>query len=148
MPVLSLLILASLALVPPSSDAPNVVLVLVDDLGWSDLGCYGNPVVDTPRIDAFAKQGMVFTDAYAAAPVCSPTRASIMTGQAPARLRITNHMPDQPWFIPENPPLMPAECRTRLALDYVTLAEHLKAGGYNTAFMGKWHLRTSNRRRH
>lgn len=119
---------------------PNVILVLVDDLGWSDIGCYGNPAVDTPRIDAFAREGMLFTDGYAAAPVCSPTRASIMTGLAPARLRITNHMPDQERFWPEDPKLEPAECRDRLALEHITLAEHLKNAGYRTAFMGKWHL--------
>lgn len=119
---------------------PNIVLVLVDDLGWSDVGCYGNKAVDTPRIDAFAAQGLRFTDAYAAAPVCSPTRASIMTGLAPARLRITNHMPDHDGFLPNDPVLLPAECRDRLALEHVTLAEHLSAAGYRTAFMGKWHL--------
>ena len=119
---------------------PNVLLVLVDDLGWSDLGCYGNPAVDTPRIDAFAEQGKLFTDAYAAAPVCSPTRASIMTGLAPARLHITNHMPDQKRFLPDEPMLLPAHCRDRLPLEHVTLAEHLRAAGYRTAFFGKWHL--------
>lgn len=121
-------------------ERPNVLLILVDDLGWSDIGCFGNPAVDTPRIDAFAKQGMRFTDAYAAAPVCSPTRASIMTGLAPARIRITNHMPDQARFVPDNPVLLPAECKDRLALEQVTLAEHLLDAGYRTAFMGKWHL--------
>ena len=123
-----------------SVEQPNVLLVLVDDLGWSDVGCYGNPAVDTPRIDAFARQGMLFTDAYAAAPVCSPTRASIMTGLSPARLHITNHMPDQRRFWPDNPELIPAECRDRLPLEQLTLAEVLKAAGYRTAFMGKWHL--------
>ncbi|MDX1563841.1 MAG: sulfatase [Phycisphaeraceae bacterium] len=123
---------------PP--ERPNILLVLVDDLGWSDLGCYGNPAVDTPRIDAFCGQSMKFTDAYAAAPVCSPTRASIMTGWSPARLRITNHLPDQKRFWPDNPKLLPAECLDRLPLEHVTVAEWLKAAGYRTAFMGKWHL--------
>lgn len=122
------------------SKRPNVVLVLVDDLGWSDIGCFGNPAVDTPRIDAFCSQSMKFTDAYAASPVCSPTRASIMTGWAPARVRITNHMPDQKRFWPDNPKLLPAECLDRLPLKHVTLAELLKDSGYRTAFMGKWHL--------
>ena len=125
---------------PAGAGRPNVLLVLVDDLGWSDLGCYGNAAVDTPRIDAFRAQGLQFTDAYAAAPVCSPTRASIMTGLAPARLRITNHMPDQRRFWPDDPALLPAECRDRLPLEHVTLAEHLSAAGYRTAFLGKWHL--------
>ena len=112
---------------------PNVLLVLVDDLGWSDIGCFGNPAVDTPRIDAFCSQSMKFTDAYAASPVCSPTRASIMTGWAPARVRITNHMPDQKRFWPDNPKLLPAECLDRLPLKHVTLAELLKDSGYRTA---------------
>lgn len=119
---------------------PNVVLVLADDLGWSDLGCYGNPAVDTPRLDAFAQEGMLFTDAYSAAPVCSPTRASIMTGLAPARLHITNHLPDQERFLPDSPTLLSAHCLDRLPLEHVTLAEHLRGAGYRTAFLGKWHL--------
>jgi arylsulfatase A-like enzyme len=125
---------------PTTAARPNVLLVLIDDLGWSDLACYGNPAVDTPRIDAFCRAGMRFTDAYAAAPVCSPTRASIQTGKAPARLRITNHLPDQPRFTPDDPVLLPAECRDRLPLAEVTVAELLRAAGYRTAFMGKWHL--------
>ncbi|MEM6571621.1 MAG: sulfatase [Planctomycetota bacterium] len=124
----------------PPLARPNVLLVLVDDLGWSDLGCYGNPAVDTPRIDAFCAESLRFTDAYSAAPVCSPTRAAIMTGLAPARVRITNHMPDRPSFSPDDAPLQPAECRDRLALEYDTLAERLSRAGYRTAFMGKWHL--------
>jgi len=126
--------------VPDSPAPPNIVLVLVDDLGWSDLGCYGNRAVDTPRLDAFAREGMLFTAAYAAAPVCSPTRASIMTGLAPARLHITNHMPDREGFLPDEPTLLPAHCLDRLPLEHVTLAEHLHAAGYRTAFLGKWHL--------
>lgn len=136
----ALVTLATAAAHAQEAPRPNVLLVLVDDLGWSDLGCYGNTAVDTPRIDAFCAEGMQFTDAYAAAPVCSPTRASIMTGYAPARLRITNHMPDQDRFLPDDPVLLPAECRDRLPLEQVTLAELLKASGYRTAFMGKWHL--------
>jgi len=130
--------------VNPAAEAPaappNVLLVLIDDLGWSDLGCFGNPAVDTPRIDAFCAESLKFTDAYAAAPVCSPTRASIMTGLTPARLRITNHLPDQQRFVPDDPVLLPAECVDRLPLEQVTLAEHLREAGYRTAFMGKWHL--------
>ena len=68
---------------------------MIDDLGWTDLRCQGNNRLETPNIDRLATQGMRFTDGYAAAPVCSPTRAAIMTGQSPARLAITNHLPDQ-----------------------------------------------------
>ena len=70
---------------------PNIVLIMADDLGWKDLHCYGNERLDTPSIDRFAKQGMQFWSAYSAASVCTPTRAALMTGEAPARLKITNH---------------------------------------------------------
>lgn len=123
-----------------TAERPNVLLVLVDDLGWSDLGCYGNGAVETPRIDAFAREGVRFSDAYAAAPVCSPTRASIMTGKAPARLGITNHMPDRESFTPDDPVLLPAACGDRLPLEETTVAELLRDGGYRTVFLGKWHL--------
>ncbi len=125
---------------PQQPTRPNVVLVLVDDLGAFDVGCYGNPAVHTPRIDAFSREGVRFTDGYAAAPVCSPTRASIMTGKSPARIRITNHAPDSERFWPDDPILEPAPMLDRLPLEEVTLAEHLSAAGYDTAFMGKWHL--------
>ncbi|MAS76710.1 MAG: N-acetylgalactosamine-6-sulfatase, partial [Verrucomicrobiales bacterium] len=69
---------------------PNILFVMADDLGWMDLACQGNKLVETPNIDRLAKQGMRFTSAYAAAPVCSPTRAAVLTGQAPARLRMTS----------------------------------------------------------
>src|SRR5438874_1270781 len=72
---------------------PNMVVILADDLGWADLGCYGNRFNESPHIDRLAKQGVRFSDFYAAAPVCSPTRASILTGQYPARLGMTAHIP-------------------------------------------------------
>lgn len=119
---------------------PNIILILVDDLGWMDLACQGNPLVDTPHLDRLAEQGMRFTSAYAAAPVCSPTRAAIMTGKSPARLRITNHIPDQPRFTPEDAKLQSAPMRDHLPLEEVTLAERLLDAGYRTGFFGKWHL--------
>lgn len=119
---------------------PNIVFILIDDLGWMDLACQGNKLVETPNIDRFAKEGIRFTDAYAAAPVCSPTRASILTGLSPARLRITNHIPDQKRFIPKKPKLLPAPMLNHLPLEHVTIAERLKAAGYRTGFIGKWHL--------
>ncbi len=123
------------------SSRPNILLILIDDLGWMDLQCQGNPHVSTPRIDALAGSGIRFTDAYAAAPVCSPTRAAILTGLAPARLGITNHLPDQKRFIPEDSVLLPAGMEDHLALEHVTLAERLKNdAGYATGFFGKWHL--------
>ena len=78
---------------------PNFVFILIDDMGWPDTGCYGNTFHETPNIDRLASQGMRFTDAYAACPVCSPTRASIMTGKYPARLGITDFISghQRPW---------------------------------------------------
>lgn len=119
---------------------PNIIFVLADDLGWAELGCYGNTFNETPRLDQLAREGVRFTDAYAAAPVCSPTRAAIATGQAPARLHITNHIPDRESFTPKNAKLLPAKALDHLPLRHVTIAERLKKAGYATAFMGKWHL--------
>lgn len=122
------------------SGPPNIVFILIDDLGWMDLACQGNRLVETPHLDRLAAQGMRFTDACSAAPVCSPTRAAIMTGKSPARLRITNHIPDRPQFTPPDARLLPAEMLDHLPLEEVTLAERLKAAGYATGFFGKWHL--------
>lgn len=119
---------------------PHILFIMIDDLGWMDLACQGNRLVETPHLDRLTKQGIRFTNNYAAAPVCSPTRAAIMTGKAPARLRITNHLPDQQRFIPDDASWLPAECADHLELEEVTIAERLKATGYATAFIGKWHL--------
>ncbi len=120
---------------------PNILFILIDDLGWMDLACQGNPNLRTPHIDDFARQGMRFTDAYAPAPVCSPTRAAIMTGQSPARLHLTNHLPHQDRFTPKKSKLLPARMLDHLPLEHVTIAERLKGdAGYATAFIGKWHL--------
>jgi len=118
---------------------PNIIVVLVDDLGRMDLRCQGNQRLDTPNIDRLAAEGMRFTDAYAAAPVCSPTRAAILTGQSPARLRITTHI-TRGEFIPKGAVLSPAETLDHLPLEATTLAERLKEAGYATGFFGKWHL--------
>ena len=119
---------------------PNILLILIDDLGWMDLRCQGNAAFETPRIDQLAEGGIRFTDAYAAAPVCSPTRAALLTGLAPARLKITNHIPDQKRFIPEDADWLPALMQNQLDAKYTTVAELLKKAGYATAFFGKWHL--------
>jgi arylsulfatase A-like enzyme len=120
---------------------PNFVFFLVDDLGWRDLGCFGSTFYETPHTDRLARQGMRFTDAYAACPVCSPTRASIMTGKYPVRTGITTFIgAPQPDLWKDNTRLLPAPYATRLALEEVTLAEALKAGGYATFYAGKWHL--------
>src|SRR5688572_20334660 len=95
------MLFAALLLAVPASAAeqrkpPNVILILADDLGWSDLGCYGSTFHETPNLDRLAAQGMRFTQAYAACPVCSPTRASILTGQYPQRYDITTFIPGRP----------------------------------------------------
>ena len=122
---------------------PNVLFILIDDMGWMDLGCQGNKNLRTPNIDNLANGGMRFTDAYAPAPVCSPTRAAIITGQSPARLQITNHLPHQDRFTPKDSKLLPAKMLNHLSLESETLAERLKKDAhYATAFIGKWHLYT------
>ena len=89
---------------------PNILYIMIDDLGWMDLHCQGGQDYRTPNVDRLAAQGMRFTDAYAAAPVCSPTRAAAMTGLAPARLRITNHIPDS-WRFYEGKKTGPTSCK-------------------------------------
>jgi len=124
---------------------PNILLIMIDDLGWTDLHVQGNGRLETPVIDQLAMDGMRFTDNYAAAPVCSPTRAAVITGQSPARLAITNHITgNQDKFQPEGAELRAAEMYNHLGLDYVTLAERLKGAGYATAFLGKWHISGTN----
>src|SRR3954464_11066689 len=120
------------------ADRPNIIFILADDLGWADLGCYGSKFYETPNIDALAAGGMRFTDAYAACCVCSPTRASIMTGKYPPRLGITDWLPGQP-DKPEHKLLRP-KLRDHLPVDEITIASALKRSGYKTACIGKWHL--------
>ena len=122
----------------PATETPkNVVVFLVDDLGWADLGCYGSSYYESPRIDAFAKEAARFTNAYTPNPVCSPTRAAIMTGKYPSRVNITDWIPgrEEP-----NTRLVTPEDRYNLALEEITLAEALKEHGYQTFYAGKWHL--------
>lgn len=125
---------------------PNVVVMVADDLGWTDLGCYGSTFYDTPHLDGLAARGLRFTQAYATCPVCSPTRASIVTGKFPARLATTDWFgAPQPDAVPEHPrmrslPLLPAPYLDHLPLEEVTIAEAFREGGYRTFFGGKWHL--------
>ena len=133
---------------------PNVIFVLVDDLGWTDLACYGSKYYDTPNLDKLASQGMKFTDAYAAAAICSPTRAACMTGKYPARIGITDWIRArfQGGKIPEdkkNPGGTTVNKKHNLKIavnplwmehEEVTIAEMLKPQGYTNGFIGKWHL--------
>jgi arylsulfatase A-like enzyme len=144
MKMLPLLLLLLVDLVPAAAaepvDRPHVLLIMTDDMGWSDLHCQGNKKLHTPNIDALARQGVRFTDAYAAAPVCSPTRAALITGLAPARLNITQHGADGPQFWPRDRVIQPPAAEHILKHSSVTLAERLLAVGYHTGFFGKWHL--------
>jgi len=120
-----------------SQRPPNIVLLLVDDLGWTALTCYGSDLHETPHLDRLAKQGMRFTDAYAACTVCSPTRAAVLTGKYPARLHLTD------WIAGHVRPrakLRIPDWTKQLEHQEVTLAEALKPRGYVSASIGKWHL--------
>ncbi len=124
---------------PPAKKSWNFVVLLADDLGWSDLACYGADLHQTPNLDRLASDSVRFTDAYAAAPVCSPTRASILTGKAPARLHMTiwrESSADPPLKRKLLPPITVSD----LPHEEVTLAEVLHETGYYTAHVGKWHL--------
>ncbi len=121
------------------ADRPNIILVMVDDLGLYDLNCYGYKAVDTPNADKLAEEGMLFRNAYAGAPVCSPSRAAVISGQAPARLHLTNHISNE-HFAPENPKLLDAPMLKALPPETVTFAEKLRDAGYACGFFGKWHL--------
>jgi arylsulfatase A-like enzyme len=125
-------------MVAAQTDRPNIILILIDDMGWRDLGCTGSDFYRTPHIDAMARGGMRFTQAYAAAPICSPTRASILTGQHPARLGMTDWLPGRR-DMPSQKLLRP-QLANHLPEDSITLAEALKNRGYRTAHVGKWHL--------
>lgn len=116
---------------------PNFIFIFADDLGTPPVGAYGNPFYQTPHIDTLARDGMTFTAAYAACPVCSPTRAALMTGQYPARTRITDFIPGNA-FASER--LRQPEWQKFLPLSATTIAEELAARGYATALFGKWHL--------
>ena len=122
----------------PERERPSFIFILADDLGWADLTCYGHPFYETPNIDRLMAAGMRFTDAYAAAPVCSPTRASIMTGKYPARLGLTEWIPGKRPS-PRERVIAPKYLR-EMPLSEVTIAEALRAAGYATGHVGKWHM--------
>ena len=152
--MLSLLACLSLAAPPLIEDTPNVVLILVDDLGWMDLSCQGSEVYRTPNIDRIAREGARFTDFYAAAAICSPTRAAVQTGLYPARVGVTDWIVPRCWggtmpadgknpsghYHPEGKPLEVARNALWMEPSEVTIAEVLKGAGYRTGYIGKWHL--------
>ena len=120
---------------------PNVVVMLIDDLGYKDLGCYGGELFETPRIDRLATESMRFTQAYANCPVCSPSRAALMTGKNPARLGFTGHITAiGKHRHPEKSKIIPPQDKMYLPHEEQSLAELLKPAGYASASIGKWHL--------
>ncbi len=122
----------------PGQKQPNIVFILVDDLGWADVKCnFPESFYDTPNIDNMAENGVRFTNAYAANPVCSPTRAALMTGKHPNHVDITDWIPGSD---PKKRPLLGPQDRDNLALKETTIAEKLKEADYKTCFIGKWHL--------
>ncbi len=146
--LLGLTLAAAFACTPAPDARPNIVLILADDLGWKDVS-YNGSAYATPNIDRLAAQGLVFREAYAATPACSPTRAALLTGRSPARLgltrairgkdyreegQFTTDVPGWPW------PCLPYPSATHLAAGVPTFADRLRAEGYETAYVGKWHL--------
>jgi len=134
--ILALLTLAAVAAAPP---LPNIVFIVADDLGWADLGAYGSSFHQTPRLDRLAREGLRFTNAYAACPVCSPTRAALLTGRYPPRVGITDYIGGQ-----RVGRLKPAPYLDHLPLKEMTVADAFKDAGYATGFIGKWHLGGTN----
>jgi arylsulfatase A-like enzyme len=133
--LLALAVVAAGCLESDSANQPNVVLIIIDDLGWTDVGAYGSTFYETPNIDRLAASGALFTQFYAASSVCSPTRASIMTGKYPARLHLTNWIGGE-----QRGKMLPAEYIRQLPLEEMTVGEAFKKAGYATGFIGKWHL--------
>ncbi len=116
---------------------PNIVFILVDDMGWTDVGCFGSKVYETPHIDSLAKQGMKFPQAYSACTVCSPTRSALLTGKYPARTHITDWIPGH---VRPFAKLTVPDWMMHLPLEEMNIARRLKSSGYATASIGKWHL--------
>src|SRR5687767_5520027 len=137
-----LLALFLLASTLRAADQPNIILILGDDLGVNDLSCYGRQDQPTPHLDKLATQGMRFTTAYCAQPICSPSRAALMTGKSPARLHLTNFLIGRADAASQK--LRQPVIEGQLPLEELTIAEVLKTAGYATACIGKWHLGGKN----
>lgn len=134
----SVLFAAAMAFSVVAADKPNIVFVLADDLGVFDLACYGRAEHRTPNLDRLASEGMRFTQAYCAQPICSPSRAALLTGKTPARLHLTTFLPGRADCTAQK--LLHPNMRQELPTNELTLAERLKTKGYTTACIGKWHL--------
>src|SRR5262245_26667516 len=126
------------AALEPQPGLPNLIVVLADDLGINDLSCYGRKDQRTPHLDKLAAEGMRFTSFYCAQPICSPSRAALLTGKTPARLHLTTFLPGRPDTRAQK--LLHPRSRQELPLEVDTLAKILKRAGYATAYLGKWHL--------
>ncbi len=136
--LISLILISFLISCGKKEEQPNFVFILVDDLGWADVKCnFPESFYDTPNIDKLAKNGVRFSQAYSANPVCSPTRAALMTGKHPNRVDITDWIPGSD---PKNKLLLGPQDANELALKEISIAEKLKEKGYRTCFIGKWHL--------
>ncbi len=123
------------------NEKPSILFILVDDLGWADLGYTGSTFYETPNIDKLASEGTIFTDAYAASPVCSPSRAAILSGKYPARLNLTDYIPGNRHYGPHKKQKLASHpFKLQLDLEEYTLAEAFGDAGYRTFFAGKWHL--------
>ena len=133
---------AAALILMPEKQKPNVIFILLDDFGYADPGCYGSTFHESPNIDNLAKEGIRFTDAYAACPVSSPTRASVLTGRYPVNTGITDWIPGRQALNSGSPndKLLALPFNLNLGLEEVTIAEMLKANGYKTMISGKWHL--------
>ena len=136
--IISIFLISSCQNIGLKDSQPNIVFILADDLGWADLPVYGNKFNEAPNLSKLAEEGMRFDNAYAACPVCSPTRASIQSGQYPARVGITDFIKGH--WRPYEEVTVPKNRTQYLPAEIVTFAEKLKEGGYETAYYGKWHL--------
>ena len=123
---------------------PNVIFILIDDMGWKDISCMGSEFYESPNIDRIASECMLFTDAYAACPVCSPTRASLMSGKYPARVGLTHYIGHgnlaHQQGLTERGKLLGVPYVPYLSTDEKSIATAFKQHGYNTWHLGKWHL--------
>ncbi|KKK54437.1 hypothetical protein LCGC14_3084760, partial [marine sediment metagenome] len=146
--VFSVLFVTGFSIQGISSDKTNIIFILIDDMGYMDSETYGSEYYKTPNLTRLANEGMLFTNGYAASPLCSPTRASIMSGQLPARLRMTVAITSKTNNVAEPQATQPqaswncgdVENRHHLPLDIYTLGEAMRDSGYHTAHIGKWHL--------